>query len=48
MLKNISMSFQLMLGVFYSFTDASLDKVPVVEDPRKTNETWLRARWLLN
>lgn len=43
-LKNISISFQLMLGVFYSFTDASLAMVPVVENPRKINKTWLPAQ----
>lgn len=48
MLEKLNVSFQLTLAVLYSFIDTSLAKVPVVEDPSKTNKTWLCARLLLN
>lgn len=35
MLKKLNVSFQLTLAVLYSFIDASLAKVPMVQDPSK-------------
>ena len=38
-LAKLNVSFELTLAVLYSFIDTSLAKVPVVEDPSKTNKT---------
>lgn len=48
MLEKLNVSFQLTLAVLYSFIDTYLANVPVVEDPSKTNKTWLCAKWLPN
>lgn len=43
-LEKLNVSLQLTLAIFYSFIDAALVELPMVEDPSKMNKGWLCAR----